>query len=61
METAKAVPNEQIVTTNIKVKKRSVLSRLAKNKVAFFSLWFLLLIHIIVFIGPLVWSLDPEK
>jgi len=61
METAKAAPNEQIVTMDIKVKKRSVLSRLAKNKVAFFSLWFLLLIHIIVFIGPLVWSLDPEK
>ncbi|MFZ3590446.1 ABC transporter permease [Bacillus sp. DJP31] len=52
---------ETSIVTIKKAKKRNVLSRLAKNKAAFISLWFLFLIHITVFIGPLVWTISPEK
>lgn len=42
-------------------KKLTVFQRLRQNKVAYFSLWLLVLIHIVVFIGPLFWTLPPEE
>lgn len=36
------------------------LRQLSKNKVAFGSLIFLLVIHIVVFLGPLIWKVNPE-
>mgnify|MGYP001324432706 CR=1 FL=1 len=38
----------------------SFLRQLSKNKVAFGSLIFLLVIHIVVFLGPLIWKVNPE-
>ena len=34
--------------------------QLRKNKVAWFSFWFLIIAHLIVFVGPLVWRISPE-
>ncbi|WP_456273144.1 ABC transporter permease [Bacillus sp. AK031] len=34
--------------------------QLMKNKVAWFSFWFLILAHLLVFVGPLVWRISPE-
>ncbi|KQL21433.1 ABC transporter permease [Cytobacillus solani] len=46
----------------VKVKKKNtLLNRLLQNKVAYFSFWFLIILHIIVFIGPLVWTVNPEE
>ncbi|USK54734.1 ABC transporter permease [Cytobacillus solani] len=46
----------------VKVKKKNtLLNRLLQNKVAYFSFWFLIVLHIIVFIGPLVWTVNPEE
>lgn len=36
------------------------LKRLAKNKIAFASLLFLIIIHLIVFLGQFVWTINPE-
>ncbi|MDN7241650.1 ABC transporter permease [Planococcus sp. N028] len=41
--------------------KPSISKALRKNKVAYFSLWFLILIHVAVFLGPLVWTVNPEE
>ncbi|RWZ54610.1 ABC transporter permease [Halobacillus fulvus] len=38
-----------------------LLSRLKQNKVAYISLWFLVLVHAVVFIGPLLWPYSPEE
>lgn len=43
-----------------KKKRTSLLKQLRKNKVAFFSLWFLIVVHIVVFIGPLLWTINPD-
>ena len=62
METLQVTQQNEVGLTKAKRgKRRSVLSRLAKNKAAFIALWFLVLVHIIVFIGPLIWTIDPEK
>jgi peptide/nickel transport system permease protein len=47
----------------IPTKKRrfTLLKRLRHNKVAYFSLWFLVVIHLLVFIGAWLWPLSPEK
>ncbi|MEX0416745.1 ABC transporter permease [Bacillus sp. C30] len=45
----------------VKPKNRSVFSRLVRNKVALISLIFLVLVHIVAFLGPIFWSLNPEK
>ncbi|MCA0970784.1 ABC transporter permease [Halobacillus litoralis] len=43
-------------------KRRFVLlTRLKQNKVAFFSLWFLLIVHFVVFVGPVLWPLSPDE
>jgi peptide/nickel transport system permease protein len=42
-------------------KKSTLISRLRENKIAYFSLWFLVLIHVIVFLGPLFWKVSPEE
>ncbi len=60
METVQGTQIDSLHTHNHKVKKRNVLSRLAKNKIAFISLWFLVFVHIVVFIGPMIWTVDPE-
>ncbi|WP_142825879.1 ABC transporter permease [Planococcus soli] len=41
--------------------KTSVLKALRNNKVAYVSFWFLVLIHIAVFLGPVVWRVNPEE
>ncbi|GGP16641.1 ABC transporter permease [Oceanobacillus neutriphilus] len=56
-------------STNINIKKKDVfkkrsgknilLQRLSRNKIAYVSLCFLILVHILVFIGPLVWKVSP--
>ncbi|MGG3470551.1 ABC transporter permease [Neobacillus pocheonensis] len=47
--------------SSIKPKRRSVFSRLLKNKIAMVSLVILVIVHIAVFIGPVFWSINPEK
>ncbi|MCA1036654.1 MULTISPECIES: ABC transporter permease [Bacillus] len=42
-------------------RKQTLLSRIFQNKVAFFSLWFLIILHLFVFIGPFVWPVNPEE
>lgn len=42
-------------------RKNSLLHRLRQNKVAYFSLWFLIVLHAVVFLGPFVWSMNPEE
>lgn len=42
-------------------KKLTVFQRLRQNKVAYVSFWLLILIHLVVFIGPLFWKLSPEE
>ncbi|PGT56884.1 ABC transporter permease [Bacillus cereus] len=45
----------------VKPKHRSVFSRLIRNKVSLISLIFLVLVHIVAFLGPIFWNLNPEK
>jgi peptide/nickel transport system permease protein len=45
----------------VKPQRRSVWSRLFQNKIATVSLIVLVLVHIMVFIGPFFWTIDPEK
>src|SRR4051794_37528994 len=45
----------------VKNKKSTLISRLRENKIAYFSLWFLVLIHVIVFLGPVFWKVSPEE
>lgn len=44
-----------------KKKENSLLNRIRQNKVAYFSLWFLLVTHIVVFLGPVVWTINPDE
>lgn len=39
---------------------RAFLRELMKNKLAFVSFLFLLVIHLAVFLGPLIWKVDPD-
>jgi peptide/nickel transport system permease protein len=39
----------------------TLLRRLRQNKVAYFSLWFLVVIYLAIFLGPLVWTINPEE
>jgi peptide/nickel transport system permease protein len=43
------------------IKRRSVFSRLVQNKIALTALIFLVLVHLIVFVGPIFWTISPEK
>lgn len=52
---------KQSSVTMVTPKRHTVLSRLAKNKVAFASLWFIVIVHLIVFIGPFFWTINPEE
>src|SRR5690625_4469719 len=40
---------------------RSFLKELSKNKVAFIALIFLVLIHVVVFLGPFIWTVNPDS
>lgn len=45
-----------------KEKRRFVLlTRLKQNKVAYLSLWFLVVVHAVVFIGPVLWPISPDE
>lgn len=50
--------NSQVVAS--KKKRFPLLKQIRQNKVAYFSLWFLVVIHAIVFLGPLLWTVRPE-
>lgn len=54
----------EVIENSVAVTKRksrfTLLKQLRRNKVAYFSLWFLLFIHGLVFIGPLVWTANPD-
>ncbi len=49
------------LAVQVKKRKSTLLNRLRQNKVAYFSLWFLIVLHLIVFMGPLVWTVNPEE
>jgi peptide/nickel transport system permease protein len=48
-------------TQTPKLARSSLMSRLAKNKFAFASFWFLITIHIIAFFGPYIWTVPPDQ
>ena len=58
------VSTQTKVQPELKVKagpgKDSLLSRLRQNKVAYISLWFLVVIHSVVFLGAVLWKVNPE-
>lgn len=58
MEVLDNSKNSSVITQ--KKNRTSLLKQLLKNKVAFFSLCFLVLIHAIVFIGPFIWTTNPD-
>ncbi|QMT17224.1 ABC transporter permease [Planococcus maritimus] len=43
-----------------KVKKSTAWTRLKKNKAAFTALIFLVLIHLLIFVGPFIWTVNPD-
>ncbi|WP_019153121.1 ABC transporter permease [Robertmurraya massiliosenegalensis] len=44
-----------------KQNKNTIFTRLRQNKIAYFSLWFLVLLHLVVFLGPIFWTVNPEE
>jgi len=58
VSTKNAYKSEGIITKE--KKKVSLFARIRQNKVAYISLWFLIVIHAVVFLGPLVWTIDPD-
>lgn len=58
MEVLEKSKNSSVITQ--KKNRTSLLKQLLKNKVAFFSLCFLVFIHVIVFIGPFIWTINPD-
>ncbi|MED1605018.1 ABC transporter permease [Cytobacillus kochii] len=42
-------------------KKSNLISKLQSNKLAFLSFWFLIIIHIFVFLGPVIWGISPNE
>lgn len=58
------VSTKPILTEDLDIKpsqgKTSVLKALRNNKVAYGSFWFLVVIHAVVFLGPLFWTTDPD-
>ncbi|MGM8215864.1 ABC transporter permease [Bacillaceae bacterium W0354] len=50
-----------IETVKTESRFRTFMRQLAKNKMAFIALIFLVLIHVIVFLGPFIWTVDPES
>lgn len=44
----------------VKVRKTSAWSRLKKNKAAMTALIFLGIIHLLVFVGPFIWTVNPD-
>ncbi|PLR86576.1 ABC transporter permease [Bacillus canaveralius] len=61
METSTNIQYQSKLAAKSKKQKVTILNRLSQNKVAYFSLWFLFIIHLIVFLGPLFWPLTPEE
>ncbi len=50
--------NQVRVSANIK--KSTAWTRLKKNKAAFSALIFLVLIHLLIFVGPFIWTVNPD-
>lgn len=42
-------------------KKQTFFKRLAKNKVAFAALWFIVIVHVVVFLGPFIYTVSPDE
>lgn len=59
-----AVYTKPVLVDTVDIKpnqgKASVLKSLRHNKVAYASFWFLVLIHALVFLGPVFWTVNPE-
>lgn len=59
-----AVYTKPVLVDTVDIKpnqgKASVLKSLRHNKVAYASFWFLVLIHGLVFLGPVFWTVNPE-
>ncbi|WLD93052.1 ABC transporter permease [Alkalihalobacillus sp. AL-G] len=53
---AEPVPNPKKGTPGF----RTLVHQMTKNKVAWIAFWFLILVHLIVFAGPVFWSISPE-
>ncbi|GGE27339.1 peptide ABC transporter permease [Pullulanibacillus camelliae] len=62
MTTARNI-KDSLSQAEVTKKKRqfAVLTHLKQNKVAFISFIFLILVHIIVFLGPFAWHVTPEQ
>lgn len=60
METASTV-TDRLPAPEQKPYKSTVFRRLRKNNIAFYSLIFIILLHLIVFVGPLLWRVSPES
>jgi peptide/nickel transport system permease protein len=61
-EAVNTASSAKLVSNNgKKVKFRTFIQKLIKNKVAWFALWFLVIIHLAVFLGPLLWDINPES
>ncbi|MEI3606481.1 ABC transporter permease [Pseudogracilibacillus sp. SE30717A] len=57
-----ATKSTKIINSGSSKKKRfTLLKQLRENRVAYFSLWFLIVIHAIVFLGPFVWTVNPDN
>jgi len=61
LETITNIDSKYKVLTSKYTFAISFLSSLRKNKIAYISFWFLLLIHLFVFFTPLVWPFTPEE
>ncbi|MBB6453743.1 peptide/nickel transport system permease protein [Salirhabdus euzebyi] len=52
---------KQEIPASPKARSNGFFRRLAKNRMAFAAFLFLVVIHIVVFLGPLIWNVSPEK
>lgn len=41
-------------------KYKTLLFSLSKNRLAFISLWFIVIMHVVVLIGPFIWTVNPD-
>lgn len=48
------------VNVPIKVRKSNAWTRLKKNRAAFTALIFLIFIHLLIFLGPFIWTINPD-
>ncbi|WP_280770629.1 ABC transporter permease [Salipaludibacillus daqingensis] len=51
---------DTVPTPKQKQVKSTVFSRLRKNNIAFAAFLFIIALHLLVFIGPLIWRVSPE-